>query len=135
MGSGILLFQAIHLFEDCIQAGPNTFGLRVPQFWQKKILVLQYMKKLRCSPLEHFLVIRVCQKCQKCKNREKPDFWGNCGYISKKVRSIFVIFVDHKQKKRQKKFQIFFPFLRKHQLCKNWNFSKTRFFIFLKFKT
>ena len=58
----------------------------------KFFLVLQYMKKLRSSPLEHFLVIRVCQKCRKCKNSEKPGFWGNCGYISKMVRSIFIIF-------------------------------------------
>ena len=72
---------------------------RTEHFWTKgapnltKIfLVLQYMEKLRSSPSEHFLVIRVCQKWQKCKNSEKPGFSGNCGYISITVRSIFMNF-------------------------------------------
>ena len=47
----------------------------------------QYMKKLRSSPSELFLVIRLCQKWQKRKNREKAGFWGNCGYISKGPQS------------------------------------------------
>ena len=89
---------------------------------------------------EHFLVIRVCQKCQKCKISEKPGFWRNCGYISKMVRSIFMIFwlktpLTINKRRAKKNFQNFLPFLRNNQLCKNWNFSKTRFFIFLKFKT
>ena len=120
---------------------------RAVHFWTKgapiltKIfLVLQYMKKLRSSPSEHFLVIRVCQKCQKCKISEKPGFWRNCGYISKTVRSIFMIFwlktpLTINKRRAKKNFQNFLPFLRNDQLCKNWNFSKTRFFIFLKFKT
>ena len=120
---------------------------RAEHFWTKgapilmKIfLVLQYMKKLRSSPSEHFLVIRVCQKCQKCKISEKPGFWRNCGYISKTVRSIIMIFwhktpLTINKRLAKKKFQNFLPFLRNNQLCKNWNFSKTCFFIFLKFKT
>ena len=120
---------------------------RAVHFWTKgapiltKIfLVLQYMKKLRSSPSEHFLVIRVCQKCQKCKISEKPGFWRNCGYISKTVRSIFMIFwlktpLTINKRRAKNFFQNFLPFLRNNQLCKNWNFSKTRFFIFLKFKT
>ena len=127
-----------------------TFRLysgRAEHFWTKgapilmKIfLVLQYMKKLRSSPSEHFLVIRVCQKWQKCKISEKTGFWRNCGYISKTVRSIIMIFwhktpLTINKRLAKKKFQNFLPFLRNNQLCKNWNFSKTCFFIFLKFKT
>ena len=120
---------------------------RAEHFWTKGapiltnfFLVLQYMKKLRSSPSEHFLVIRVCQKCQKCKISEKPGFWRNCGYISKTVRSIFMIFwlktpLTINKRRAKNFFQNFLPFLRNNQLCKNWNFSKTRFFIFLKFKT
>ena len=120
---------------------------RADYFWTKGApiltkfsLVLQYMKKLRSSPSEHFLVSRVCQKCQKCKISEKPGFWRNCGYISKTVRSIFMIFwlktpLTINKRRAKKIFQNFLPFLRNNQLCKNWNFSKTRFFIFLKFKT
>ena len=77
----------------------GLYSGRAEHFWTKgapnltKIfLVLQYMEKLRSSPSEHFLVIRVCQKWQKCKNSEKPGFSGNCGYISKMVRSIFMNF-------------------------------------------
>ena len=83
--------------------------------------------------MEHFLVILVCQKCQKCKNSEKPGFRGNCGYISKSVRSIFMIFW-HKTpltiNKRMAKFffQNFLPFLRKNQLCKKLKFLKNLFF-------
>ena len=93
------------------------------------------MKKLRSSPSEHFLVIRVCQKCQKCKISEKPGFWRNCGYISKTVRSIFMIFwlktpLTINKRRAKNFFQNFLPFLRNDQLCKNWNFSKTRFFYF-----
>ena len=59
----------------------RLYSGRAVHFWTKgapiltKIfVVLQYMKKMRSSPLEHFLVIRVCQKCQKCKISEKPGF-------------------------------------------------------------
>ena len=41
--------------------------------------MVQHMKKLTSSPLEHFLVLRVCQKCQKYTNSEKKtgfrEFW------------------------------------------------------------
>ena len=120
---------------------------RAEHFWTKGAPILtkffwghQYMKKLRSSHSEHFLVIRVCQKCQKCENSEKPGFWGNFGYISKTVKSIFMIFwhktpLTINKRLAKKIFQNFLPFLRNNQLCKNWNFSKTRFSFFLKFKT
>ena len=129
------------------QKCPWLYSGRAEHFWTKGapiltkfFLVLLYMKKLRSSPSEHFLVSRVCQKWQKCKISEKPGFWRNCGYISKMVRSIFMIFWLKKpltiNKRRAKKnFKNFLPFLRNNQLCKNSNFSKTRFFNFLKFKT
>ena len=142
--------SAIHLtilHRVYLGSGIWLYSGRAVHFWTKgapiltKIfLVLQYMKKLRSSPSEHFLVIRVCQKCQKCKISEKPGFWRNCGYISKTVRSIFMIFwlktpLTINKRRAKKIFQNFLPFLRNNQLCKNWNFSKTCFFIFLKFKT
>ena len=116
---------------DCIQAGPNTFGPRVPQFWQKFFW---------CFSTWKILVIRVCQKYQKCKISEKPGFWRNYGYFFKTVRSIFMIFwhktpLTINKRLAKKIFQNFLPLLRNNQLCKNWNFSKTRYFIFLKFKT
>ena len=98
----------------------RLYSGRAVHFWTKgapiltKIfLVLQYMKKLRSSPSEHFLVIRVCQKCQKCKISEKPGFWRNCGYISKTVRSIFMIFwlktpLTINKRRAKKFFKIFF---------------------------
>ena len=99
-----------------------------------------YMEKMISSPSEPFLVIRVCQKCQKTKKHEKTDFWGNFGYISKMVKSIFMIFWDKTPlsntwrlgKKISPKLA---SFLRKNQLYKTWNFSKTRLLIFIKFKT
>ena len=83
--------------------------------WTKNFLVLQYMKKFRSSPSEYFLVIRVCQKWQKCKISEKPGFWRNCGYISKTVRSIIMIFwhktpLTINKRLAKKKFKIFFHF-------------------------
>ena len=126
-------------YVTVFRQGQRLLDQGCPNF-DKHFWVLQYMKKLRSSSLEHFLVIRVCQKCQKCKIREKPGFWSNCGYISKTVRSIFMIFwlktpLTINKRLAKKIFQNFLPFLRNNQLCKNWNFSKTCFFIFLKFKT
>ena len=47
----------------------RLYSGRAEHFWTKGapnltkfFLVLQYMEKLRSSPSEHFLVIRVCQK-------------------------------------------------------------------------
>ena len=120
---------------------------RTKHFWLRGAPILTtlfemvlYMEKLISSPSKHFLVIRVCQKCQKCKISEKLGFWRNCGYISKTVRSIFMIFwlktpLTINKRRAKKIFQNFLPFLRNNQLCKNWYFSKTCFFIFLKFKT
>ena len=76
--------------QTVFRQGWTLFAQGCPNF-EKKTLVLQYMKKLRSSPFEP-LVIRVCQKCQKGKNSEKIGFWGNFGYISKRVKSIFMIF-------------------------------------------
>ena len=67
---------------------------RGPRNLTKLLEGLQYIEKLISSPLEPFLAIRVCQKCQKIKNHEKPGFWGNFGYISATVKSIFMIFWD-----------------------------------------
>ena len=99
-----------------------------------------YMEKLISSPSEPSWVIRVCQKSQKSKNHEKPGFWGIFGYSSKTVKSIFLIFWDKtpltNTKRLGKKFSWkLASFLRKYQLCKTQNFSKTCFLIFIKFKT
>ena len=67
---------------------------RGPRNLTKLLEGVQYMEKLISSPSEPFLAIRVCQKCQKIKNHEKPGFWGNFGYISATVKSIFMIFWD-----------------------------------------
>ena len=136
----ILDFVFYNIVQWLYSGRAEHFRAKVAPILTKFFLVLQYMKKLRSSPSEHFLVIRVCQKCQKCKISEKPGFWRNYGYISKTVGSIFMIFLHRtpvtiNKRMAKKKFQNFLPFLRNDQLCKNWNFSKTRFFIFLKFKT
>ena len=103
----------------------GLYSGRAVHFWTegapiltKFFLVLQYMKKLRSSPSEQFLVIRVCQKWQKCKISEKPGFWRNCGYISKTVRSIIMIFwhktpLTINKRMAKKKFKFFFHFWEK----------------------
>ena len=101
--SGVKLHNVAAMFESLREMEKSfhrwLYSGRAEHFWTKgapiltKIfLVLQYMEKLRSSPSEHFLVIRVCQKWRKCKNSEKPGFSGNCGYISITVRSIFMNF-------------------------------------------
>ena len=105
-----------------VRQGQTLLAKECPNF--------EYMKNLRSSPSEHFLVIMVCQKRQKCKNSEKPGFWGNCGYFSKMVMSIFMIFwykttLTINKRMAKNSIQIFSPFLRNHQICKIWNFSKT----------
>ena len=67
---------------------------RGAQILTKLLEGVPYMEKMISSPSEPFLAIRVCQKCQKTKKHEKPGFWGNFGYISKTVKSIFMIFWD-----------------------------------------
>ena len=47
---------------------------RGPQILMKLLEGGPYMKKIVSSPSEPFLVIRVCQKCQKIKKHEKPGF-------------------------------------------------------------
>ena len=64
------------------------------QILTKFLRGLHTSKKMICSPSEPFLAIRVCQKCPKTKKHEKPGFWGNFDYISKTVKSIFMIFWD-----------------------------------------
>ena len=71
----------VFITANTFKTGRGLYSGRAVHFWTKgapiltKIfLVLQYMKKLRSSPLGHFLVIRVCQKCKKCKISEKSGF-------------------------------------------------------------
>ena len=119
----------------------RLYSGRAEHFWPKGtpiltkfLLVLHYMKKLRSSSSEQFLVIRVCQKCQKCKNSEKLGFWGNCGYISKMVRSIFMIFW-HKtpltiNKRMTKKFSISLSIFEKTSTLQKLKFLKNLFLYF-----
>ena len=106
--------SAMNLSEDCIQAGANTFGPRVPQFWRNFFWCFSTWKNWEIA-LQNI-------------------FWS-CGYISKMVWSIFMIFgrkTPLTTNKRRAKifFQNFLPILRNNQLCKNWNFSKPRFLFF-----
>ena len=63
---------AIRLYSDRTE----HFCGRGPQILTKLLEGGPYMKKIVISPSEPFLVIRVCQKCQKIKKHEKPGFWG-----------------------------------------------------------
>ena len=54
--------------------GTEHFCGRGPQILTKLLEGGPYMKKIVISPSEPFLVIRVCQKCQKIKKHEKPGF-------------------------------------------------------------
>ena len=47
---------------------------RGAQILTKFFEVVPYMEKMISSPSKPFLVIRVCQKCQKLKKHEKPGF-------------------------------------------------------------
>ena len=112
-------------------------------FWTKGapiltnfFLVLQFMKKLRCSP---FLVSRVRQKCRKCKYSEKPGFWRKRGYISKTVRSIFMIFwlktpLTINKRLAKKIFKIFFHFREKINFAKIEITQKPVFLFFWNWK-
>ena len=121
-------------YVTVFRQGQRLLDQGCPNF-DKHFWVLQYMKKLRSSSLEHFLVIRVCQKCQKYENSEKPGFWGNCGYISKTVWSIFMIFwhktaLNHKQKNVKKNFK-FFSIFWENVNCAKIEISQKPVFLFL----
>ena len=100
------------LAVGCPNFDKTVFGGSWRNWWN---FFWWYMKKLTSSPLEQFLGIRVCQKRQKCKNSEKLGFWWNFGYISKMVRSIFMIFwhktpLTINKRLAKKNFKIFFHF-------------------------
>ena len=135
------MFKLSFRSPDCIQTEPDTFGRGVPQFWWNFLRwVLVFTWKNWDLALWNFFWSLGCVKNAKNVKIVKTRFLrelrlylqnGKVNYYDFLAQNTF----DHKQKNGKKNFQNFYPFLRKHQLCKSWNFSKTCFFTLLKFKT
>ena len=125
-----------HYNSDCIQAGPNTFVEGVPKFW-RNFLRWFFTWKYWYLALQNIFKSLGLGKNAKNPKKGKNRFLRE---NSKTVRLIFLIFwhktpITNTKWLKKKFFQKLFSFLRKCQLCKSWNFSKTRILFFMKFKT
>ena len=104
-----------------VRQGQTLLAKECPNF--------EYMKNLRSSPSEHFLVIMVCQKRQKCKNSEKPGFLRELWLYLQNGKVNFYEFLahntfDHKQKKGKFFFSKFLSIFEKTSTLQKLKFLK-----------
>ena len=131
-----------HLYIILLKSFIGLYSGRTEHFWPmgvpiftKLFEMVLYMKKLRSRTSENIVSLG-CVKNGKNAKREKPGFEGILAISQNSKVNFYDFFAKNTLKRLAKNFfQKFFPFLRKNQLCKNWNFSKTCSFIYLKFKT
>ena len=120
------MFHVIIVTSDCIQAGLNTFGLRVNQFWWKYFWRFSTWKNWDIALWNLFWSLGCVKNAENVKI-VKNQFFEGIVAISPKRYGQFLWFLaqntfDHKQKNDKKDFSNFFSIFEKTSNLQNLKF-------------